>query len=158
MFIELTPAEQIFARELAANRTASARAGGQVNMKGSGQSQEQVELEGVGAELAFCKLMNIYPDTGSGPRPEDCHLLDGRRVDVKATQHEHGQLVAARWKKPGAVHVYVLMVGTFPTYRCAGFYPSDALLTDERLTELNNRLVYAAGQHELDSIEALLGD
>ena len=158
MFIELTEAEQIFARELAANRTASARAGGQVNMKGSGQSQEQVELEGVGAELAFCKLMNVYPDTGNGPRPEDCHLPDGRRVDVKATQHENGHLLAVRWKKPGAVHVYVLMIGEFPRYRCVGFLPSDDLLREERLREMGGGLVYAASQDELQRIEQLLGD
>lgn len=158
MFVELTDSEQVLARHLAEKRTSSARDAGQVNAKQSNQSQETIELEGVGAELAFCKLANVYPDTGNAPRPEDCHLADGRRVDVKATRHEHGHLLAVRWKKVGAVHLYVLMVGEFPRYRCAGFYPSDDLLREERLKEIGGGLAYAASQDELQRIEELLGD
>jgi hypothetical protein len=158
MIVELTDAEQLLARHLADGRTSSARANGQVNAKQGSQPQELIELEGVGAELAFCKLANVYPDTGNAPRPEDCHLADGRRVDVKATRHANGHLLAVRWKKPGAVHLYVLMVGEFPRYRCAGFFPSDELLLDARLKELGGGLAYAASQDELTRIEELLGD
>jgi hypothetical protein len=158
MFVELTEGEQLLARHLAERRTSSAREAGQVNVRQSAMPQEVVELEGVGAELAFCKLANVYPDTGNVPRPEDCHLRDGRRIDVKATRHEHGWLTAVRWKKPGAVHLYVLMVGEFPRYRCAGFFPSSELLQDGRLKEFGSNLSYAASQDELQRLEGLLGD
>jgi hypothetical protein len=158
VIVELNELEQALARDLATRRHSTSRAEGLKDARRGPMSAEEVDLEGAGAELAFCKLANVYPDTGGQPRPEDCHLADGRKVDVKATKHENGHLIAVRWKKPGAVDIYALVVGKFPKYRCAGFLPSSELLRDERLKSFGREPAYAAEQDELQRIEELLGD
>lgn len=156
--IELNELEQALARDIAANRHRNSREAGLKDVRRGAMSAESADLEGAGAELAFCKLANVYPDLDGQPRPEDCHLADGRKVDVKATKHEHGHLIAVRWKKPGAVNVYALVVGQFPKYRCAGFMPSDDLLRETRLKDFGAGEAFAASQDELQRIEELLGD
>lgn len=158
MLVTLNAAEQDLARAIAASRIESAREAGSRDAKQSTAPAELIDLEGAGAEVAFCKLANVYPDTDPGAKAVDAWTRHGVAVDVKATTHEDGRLLAVRWKKRGEVAVYVLMVGKFPTYRCAGFLDSDELLRNERLKDLGRGLAYCASQHELDQIEALLGD
>ena len=158
MFVELNEAEQELARTLARQRSSGARADGLRDAKQSNASSELIDLEGVAAEIAFCKLANVYPDTEPGAKPVDAWTREGVAVDVKATTHEDGRLLAVRWKKAGDVAVYVMMVGKFPKYRCAGFMNSDELIRNERLKDLGRGLAYAANQDDLTRIEALLGD
>jgi hypothetical protein len=89
--VELNKQEQALCRALAKKRYASNRTAGVRNSKRGRQSNEDTDLEGVGAEMAFCKLLNVYPDLPMTPRSQDdddgdCTLKDGRRVDVKATK------------------------------------------------------------------------
>ena len=157
MLIELSAMEQRVARMLAEERQASSREQGLKDAKRSDASGEEVDLEGFAAELAFCKLANVYPDLTPGKKPVDAWTGRGGGVDVKATRHEGGQLLAVSWKKPGEVAFYVLMVGRFPAYRCAGFMRSEELLQPSRLTQIGGGFAYAAGQDELQQIEDLIG-
>jgi hypothetical protein len=149
MTITLNDAEQKLARYLAASRHASNRSEGTKNSRIGPQSDEQTDLEGIGAEIAFCKIHNIYPDTQIAERPAaDAYLPDGTTVDVKATPYPNGHLLAVRWKKCD-VQMYSLMVGTFPTYRHAGMMPAPELLRPERLKNFGYGDSYAAKQSEL---------
>jgi len=149
MEVELTVAEQKLAQYLATKRHQAARKTGVKNSRIGPQSDEQTDLEGIGAELAFCKIMNIYPDLQFGERPiEDAVLPDGRTVDIKTTQYKQGRLLAVPWKKPN-IDLFALMVGTFPKYRFAGMMTADELLRTERLTDLGHGEGYAATQAEL---------
>lgn len=58
----LNEAEQRLCRYLAKARCAVNRASGKPNPIIGPQLQEETELEGIGGELAFCKLYQIYPD------------------------------------------------------------------------------------------------
>lgn len=83
--------------------------------------------DGAAAELAFCSLAELYPSpllrhplrTG-GP---DIRLPDGRWADVKHTRYQTGNLLVPC--KPSVVretiNLYVLLVGTFPTYEFRGW-------------------------------------
>jgi hypothetical protein len=149
MSITLNDAEQKLAKYLAAQRHAANRSSGTKNSRIGPQSDEQTDLEGVGAEVAFCRMFNVYPDTQINERPaEDAVLHDGNAVDVKATPHPNGHLLAARWKKCN-VQMYSLMVGKFPTYRHAGMMPAKELLREGRLKNFGYGESFAASQSEL---------
>lgn len=160
MYVTLSEAEQRLAKYLAKQRYELSREMGLPNKKVGDQSNEMTDLEGIAAEIAFCKLANVYPDLDmTGPKAEDCVLRDGRSVDVKSTIYETGRLLAVRWKESGSVDIYVLMVGKFPTYRCAGFMSSKDLLDECRVINLGHGESYAATQDELsDASQLNIGD
>lgn len=151
--VTLNPPEQAICLALAKQRHAANRAAGIRNAKRGRQSDEETDLEGIGAEVAFCKLFNVYPDLSIEPRKADqdegdCKLKDGRGVDVKATQYKTGKLIAVPWKKHNAP-LFALMIGKFPKYAFKGFMPSEDLLREERIGSLGYGPTYIAQQEEL---------
>jgi hypothetical protein len=149
MDIQLNEAEQKLARYLAKNRYEQARKLGVENKKMGPQSNEMTDLQGIGAEIAFCKMHNIYPDMNVGSTPlEDATLRDGTTVDVKSTVYKNGRLIVAMWKNP-AIDCYALMVGTFPNYRYAGMMSSKEMMQESRILDLGHGPVYAASQGDL---------
>jgi hypothetical protein len=155
MQIALNEAEQRLAKFLARSRYEAARKRGIANAKIGPQSNEQTDLEGIGAEIAFCKMFNVYPDLEVGHTPaEDAVLPSGVAVDIKSTKHPRGHLLAAKWKKPN-VSAYVLLIGEFPRYRFAGMMPCEELLRTERLKNFGHGEGYAAKQEELLSMDEL---
>jgi len=157
MFIELNETEQKLARHIAKMRYVGAREDGIQDMKVGSQSNELTDLEGIGAELAFCKIANVYPDMNvKQVKDEDCYTKNGYAIDVKSTTYENGRLLAVRWKKPNKVDFYALMVGKFPKYRLAGFMKSDDLINPEMVKDLGYGPVYAADQEQLTPPEDLI--
>ena len=149
MIISLSIAEQKLARFLAASRHKNARSKGIINSKIGDQSDEDTDLEGIGSEIAFCKIANVYPDLQTDYLPEeDAVLRTGDTVDVKATKYENGHLLVAKWKQPN-VSLYALMVGRFPQYRFAGFFPSRDMLSPSRLKDFGHGQGFSANQGEL---------
>ena len=154
MWVELNVAEQRLATYLANARYAISRKDSLTNAKIGPQSNELTDLEGIGGELAFCKLMNIYPDIQLGDRPlADATLWNGLRVDIKTTVYKDGSLLAAHWKDGVGVDLYALMVGKFPRYRLAGLMDSKELLKPERLKDFGYGQSYAAAQSELSMVK-----
>jgi len=60
--VELNNAEQRLARFMARSRMDNAMKRGITNAQVGSQDRFDIDLEGYGAELAFCKLFNVYPD------------------------------------------------------------------------------------------------
>ncbi len=153
--VVLNAQEQAVCRALSKRRHAANRKAGTRNAKRGPQSNDQTDLEGIGAEFAFAKLFNLYPDFSIQPRKSgddhgDCKLRDGRGVDVKATRYKTGKLIAVPWKKSGA-ELFALMTGTFPKYIFRGFMEAGNLLREERLGSLGYGPTYIAEQTELAS-------
>jgi len=116
------------------------------------QSAYQTDLEGFSAEIAFCKMMNVYPDLSLGPRKYGVDAVSGSgwRIDVKSTTWPNGRLVVAPWKKDDEeVQMYALMVGRFPNYRFAGFHEAEVVTKEENLTDLGCGPTYAMEQQDL---------
>lgn len=152
MEVTLNEAEQRLAQFLAKARHANGRRTNRVNARIGPQSDEGTDLEGVAAEIAFCKLFNCYPDmetTRDRDPAADCVTRLGVRVDVKATTYESGKLLAVRWKKATDVDAFALMIGRFPTYRYAGTMSATELLNDKRLMKVGASVGYAASQCDL---------
>lgn len=149
MTITLNEAEQRLAKFLAKGRSDANRASNTQDCKIGGQSGELTDLDGIAAEIAFCKIHNVYPDLNLDARPAaDCILHNGASVDVKSTRYASGRLLAVRWKKPN-VDMFALMVGVFPSYRYAGSLSAVELLSDTKLRDLGHGMTYAADQSEL---------
>jgi hypothetical protein len=151
MWIELNDAEQRLAKFLAKERYKNARTKNITNSKIGPQSDELTDLNGIAAEIAWCKANNAYPDTTITDRlPQaDALSLYGQAVDIKTTVYKNGHLVAAPWKTGDGVDVYCLLIGEFPRYRVAGYMSSDMLLQAHRLKNLGHGAGFAAQQKEL---------
>jgi len=148
--IELNDAEQRLARFLAKQRHSAARKKGIKDKRIGKQSAELTDLEGIAAEIAVAKAMNVYPDLETGHTPKaDLVSKRGSFVDVKSTRYPNGRLLAAPWKKGDGVDQYVLVVGEFPKYRIAGVLSAKELLKDKRLKDLGHGKGFAAEQSEL---------
>ena len=156
--ISLNQAEQKLAQFIAKERHRHNRLNGITNRRMGPQSDEQTDLEGMAAEIAFAKYANVYPDldTDGDEHPvHDAMLYDGKLVDVKSTTYPTGRLIVAPWKDVDAVDVYVLVVGTFPTYRIAGAMESYRLMRSHRMKDLGHGKVFVATQDELKPIDEL---
>ena len=150
MTITLNEAEQRLAKFIATGRSNAARSNQITDCKMGSQSGEQTDLDGIAAEIAFCKIHNVYPDLNIIDRPAaDCILHNGASVDVKSTRYATGRLLAVRWKKPN-VDMFALMVGVFPSYRYAGSMTALELLSDSKLCDLGHGVGYGAMQSELN--------
>jgi hypothetical protein len=106
-------------------------------LKAGSKSPFETAFQGVGAEIAFCKLFNLYPDLETGVHGKfDVLSRSGAYIDVKTTEYPTGHLAVHRFKVNKKADLYVLLVGVFPTYRCAGAMSAAELIREERLWSL----------------------
>ena len=83
MVVTLNDAEQRLARYLARQRYESNRNQGVTNNRVGPQSDEVTDLEGIAAEIAFCKLFNVYPDLEHSCKdPADAYNTSMGATDV----------------------------------------------------------------------------
>jgi hypothetical protein len=112
----------------------------------SKQDPYEMDLHAFGAEMAFCKLLNVYPDFNDKPGTYDCISHNGNKIDVKYTKIEHGRLLC-RFGSNSHASIYVLMTGTFPKYVYRGFATRDELHAS--LIDINGVKTYALSQDKL---------
>jgi len=158
MIIRLNRAEQKLAKFLGKERERNALRNGSQNCRMGPQSDEEIDLEGVAAEIAFAKYANVYPDLDvdcDEYLTHDAVLHDGKRVDVKSTRYLNGRLIVVPWKDVDAVDAYVLVVGTFPEYRIVGAMEGYRLMRSHRMKDLGHGKVFVATQEELKPIDQL---
>lgn len=150
ILIELSPSEQKLCELIAQLRYESARGAG-VRDQRIDTSGQMLDLNGFGAELAFCKAFNLYPDFTVGPRHGgyDVKTHKGTTVDVKCTKYENGHLVATKHKEKGQSDIYVLVVGEMPRYKIVGYLEEDLLLSESNLKDLGKGMGYAVSQDKL---------
>lgn len=151
MVVTLNDAEQRLARYLAGQRYESNRNQGVTNNRVGPQSDEVTDLEGIAAEIAFCKLFNVYPDLEHSCKdPADAYTTSMGATDVKATKYRNGRLLAVKGKL-GLIHPdsYALMIGEFPAYRFVGFVASGELLDENNLIDLGHGETFGVTQSQL---------
>lgn len=152
MTTTLNEAEQRLCHHIAKKRYNINREGGVEDKKKGDQSNYFTDLNGFGGELAFCKMLNLYPDTevkitSQKTDQGDC-IINGMRVDVKTTKYSSGKLIAAKWKADN-VDAYALITGEFPTYTFRGYATREALFQKENLQDLGKGELYALTQKQL---------
>jgi hypothetical protein len=148
--IELNIAEQKLAKFLAAQRHNAARKNNINNAKMGPQSDEETDLEGIAAEIAFCKIMNVYPDLQVGVLEyADAFTTKMGAVDVKTTKYKNGRLLARKSKIGNEPDSYALMIGEFPVYRFVGWIDAKSLIDKQNLIDLGHGEGYALPQERL---------
>lgn len=155
--VSLNLAECKLAQFLARHRCKNNRNFNVPRMKLGPVDGATIDLEGMGGEIAFCKLFNVYPDMdidSAPPHPlHDCVLPDGMRVDVKTTRHQAGKLLVDARKigrKIDGVDLYALMVGAFPgPYSFRGFIEKNNIVRQDKLGLFYGNRNYIAEQSEL---------
>lgn len=109
---------------IAKARYVTARQSGLYNdKKDDNQSNRSLDEEGFGAEMAFCKLCNIFPSfvtDGKDDMGVDC-ILNGRKTDVKQTKYQNGHLLVKGGKETDDTERFVLMTGQLPTFTYRGW-------------------------------------
>jgi hypothetical protein len=148
--ILLSASEQRVAMDLATARYTVARATGVADQSRlSVAGKTNAERQAMGAELAVCKAMNIYPDLSVGVRVGgyDCVLSTGQRqrLDVKwVSKSTHQLLATANKKQETKVDAYLLVDGDLERgYTLVGWAPYEELVTDARLVDLGYGPTYA---------------
>jgi len=144
---------------IATQRTAVNRAKQVKNRLVATEDPEKMEREGFGAEVAFCKWANIYPDlTTSRTRQggHDAVMASGMRVDVKWVSRDTDHLLVALWKREKRdVDAYVVVQGALPVYTVKGWCTYERIVRPECITKFRTE-VYALSQDRLQPPEALL--
>lgn len=127
LFITLTEEDQKLVRDIAKKRTDHAKKKGFYNNWGSVDGYD-IDLEGFGAEVAFCRLFKCEPDVTIGLKKDDYDTITkkGSKVDVKWTQNINNGLLVKVTKEKKKTDVYVLTTGNFPSYEVIGYaYQAD---------------------------------
>lgn len=133
--VSLSPIEQKIVEYIAKHRTDNNKKAG-THSNFNNDDPYKIDINGFGAEMAFCKLTNTYPDFTTEVRKGgvDC-VYKGHRVDVKWTGLKNPKLLIKKEHKvKGMVDVYVLMIGKYPNFEVLGFATDDevfnALITN----------------------------
>ncbi len=157
MEVRLTDFEIKIARKLGASRDQQNIDQGVPDQKVGPQDGRHININGVGAELAFCKAFNVFPDLELGQWPDqDATLPCGATVDVKHTERENGQLLVRKNKAEKRCDFYVLVTGMMPAFRIRGGMRAEMLFQDERITDLGYGPTYAVPQSELWPVDDLV--
>lgn len=153
--VTLDAGEMAVATMLAAMRHGVNRGGNVNNSKVGPQSDHQTDVDGLVAELAFCKWRNVWPDISIQPRSggADC-VVDGKRIDVKATRRIDGRLIAIATKNPADTDIFVLGIVDVNKVTFAGWAFANELLQESNLIDLGHGLTYAMDQSRLRTFKS----
>jgi hypothetical protein len=157
MKIVLNDTEQIMARQLAKRRHDNNRARGVVDRQIGKQPSEETDLNGLGAEMAFARIFNLYPDLGDTPGKEDGTTRKGYSYDVKTTKYKNGRLLAVMNKRVEDCEFYVLMIGEFPSYTVTGYASAKELLSGKYIEDLGHGKGHAMKQTD-EAFKTFCGD
>jgi hypothetical protein len=156
--ITLSEYEQEIAKMCAEKRSKNNRRHNVKNNNFTAYSDFEVDLQGFGGEMAFCKLFKLYPDMEIGVRSAkedkgDC-TLDGFRIDVKTSRNDNGNLFVGINKQP-TVYAYALMTGLFPQFTFRGFILTSDMMSTNRVTKMPGGICFKAEQNELLTWDAV---
>jgi hypothetical protein len=111
---------------------------------------EDGHIQGFGAEMAFAKAYNRYPDFSLKPDDGYDIVMNHKvRVNVKHTRLEYGRLLAPIESQVDDCDSYVLVRGELPTYYIIGWCYSLDLIREERIDYTLPVPGYAMPTHEL---------
>ena len=149
MKITLNEMEQRLAEDVGKSRMERCTKEGTPNMKRGPQSDLEIDVLGAGAEIAFCKLWNLYPNLTDEKDLFDAMTRTGYTVDVKTTRYQSGRLLAVRHKILNQSDIYALMLCDYPEFTFAGYATAEELFDDNNLIDLGYGLTYALTQDQL---------
>ena len=123
----------------------------------------EMNKNGFGAELAFCRLCGITFDSSTIEKENhfskvDATLPDGTSIDVKTTVYKNGKLIVRHGKEKKVVDIYVLMTGTFPTFTFCGWASYAEIIKIENTENLGWGNAYSLSQSKLNQLLTIQED
>jgi hypothetical protein len=117
----------------------------------------QMNLNGFGAELAFCRLSNTSFNFSTNKNENhfknpDAILFNGLTVDVKNTIYKNGKLIVRTGKENMKVDIYALVTGTFPNFTFSGWKEYHLIIRKELIEDLGWGPAYCLSQEQLNKI------
>jgi hypothetical protein len=104
---------------------------------------------GILGELAFCKLMNVWPDLGLSPRSGSADaVVKGYRWDVKTTNRKDGRLLSTLKGNPD-VDLYALAIIDGDTALFPGWAKAEDLHNEKCVRDLGHGPGYVMDQDQL---------
>jgi len=138
------------AKNHATLRTIANRGNGVANRRIGPQGDDDIELVGIIAEIAWAKWRNVYFDISVTPRAGSWdNITKDKRVDIKATRHPNGRLLATAGKSHDDVDIFVLGIVNGSSVNFVGWASRDELIRDGNLTDLGHGKGYALDQSKL---------
>jgi hypothetical protein len=149
--VRLNPVEVEICELIAAARYNVNRRAGVTDGKIGPQSVDVTDLDGIGAEFAAAKALNLYPDFSVSPRSGGVELISRTmaRLDVKQTRYPNGRLLVTHNTRPTDADVYILAVGAMPEFSIIGWCYSAQALSPGNVRDLGYGATYAIEQREL---------
>ena len=153
MKIQITHELRMLASVFGGLRTFMARSGNVSDAKMGNQSGSDSDRDGILGELAFCQLMNVWPDLGLTPRSgsADC-LVKNKRIDIKTTRRLNGRLLCTLKDNPD-VDIYVLALLDDDSVTFAGYATKTELRQDANIIDLGHGKGYALDQNKLHKLK-----
>lgn len=110
----------------------------------------QVEIDGLGAELAYCKAFNLWPDLTVSVRSGGADAVHANRsVDIKHTAWVKGWLLVTPDKVEKGTDIYALVTGTLPNYTVVGYATAGEIFRDDNKVDLGHGMSYGIPQERL---------
>ena len=118
------------------------------------RDQVEIDREGFGGEIAYCKFMNLFPDLESDlSSPDyDCISCNGEKIDVKTTKYRNGHLIVPVNKITHPADKYVLVTGEFPVYNIVGQCGAERLFMEENIRDFGKGPGYTLCQNKLEDV------
>ena len=118
-------------------------------------SLNEMNLNGFGAELAFCNLSNVLFDNSTIEKEShfskvDAVLKNGKTIDVKNTIYTNGKLIVRLGKEQKVVDIYALMTGKFPNFKFCGWAKYEEIIQAKNIVNLGWGDAYALNQNQLN--------
>ena len=152
MEITLTPIEQELARRIAVLRNEVNRSRGHTINVRRPQDHNKNDMDGMGAELAVARALNVYPDLDVEDAQAEDLLFHGYSIDVKQTHHPKGKLLLG-FEKTKFCDFYCLVTGEMPTYKIVGFASLGKLRHPDSVINLGYGDTYGLDQDRLASLD-----
>lgn len=136
MMVELKPSEYAMAVQLAANREFVNKDFG-VSDKQMGQDDGfKISVDGIVAEFAVCKFLNVWTDLSFDPRGGGHDLIrKGEKVDVKSTKFGRTTVFLPQRKKYNDIDRYVWCYVNFRTVEILGSFKPEEIFIDANLKQ-----------------------
>jgi hypothetical protein len=112
-----------------------------------------MDIEGAGAEMAYCKLADAYWTGSIGT----FHEADvGKDIQIRHTILKDGRLIVRSGDNPN--HKYVLVIGSMPNYTIVGWIKGVDAKKNEFILNPNGKGdAYFVPQNKLNSLDSLIG-
>ena len=164
MKVALNDSEERLARRLAAGRSESDTQ--KQDQKIGEKADFDTDYIGVIAEIAAAKALNVYPDLHLDG-PEDVDVIIPTKngstcsVDVKATEHEDGHLLAPTWKQyRNPADIFMLGIversGEKESCQLVGWVWAEDLFTDDNIKNFGYGPTFGMSESELEPMDKLI--